>query len=207
MKNTKNLPSTTPNTPHNNEPPQTVRSQSVSNSKWLSLNICSQLVSYDASNPQQTPHTFHFQPSQSVSNTPYNSDYPQQTSTNANPQKQPYNTYCDDYDSSSESILSIQSIFSKMSGRSRQQQTSQQHSRQSSHRQSHQQSRQPSRQPSQALPPSRYESQDNDGNRSSPQRSPDRGRSRERSTNQGRSRERSTNQDAPRTSKISIHDI
>src|SRR5260363_250108 len=141
---------------------------------------------------------------------PYNSDYHQQTSTNANPQKQPYNTYCDDYDSSSESILSVQSIFSKMSGRSRQQQTSQQHSRQSSHRQSHQQSRQPSRQPSQALPPSHYESQDNDGNRSSPQCSPDpehRGRSCERSTNQGRSRERSTNQDAPRTGKISIHDI
>ena len=86
------------------------------------------------------PHTFYFQLSQPVSNTLYNSDYHQQTSTNANPQKQPYNTYCDDYDSSSESILSVQSIFSKMSGRSRQQQTSQQHSRQSSHQQSHQQS-------------------------------------------------------------------
>ena len=84
MKNTKNLPSTTPNIPHNNEPPQTVSSQSVSNSKQPSLNVRSQSVSYDSSDPQQTPHTFRFQPSQPVSNTPYNSNYHQQTSTNTN---------------------------------------------------------------------------------------------------------------------------
>ena len=71
----KNLPSTTPNTLHDNKLPQTVRSQSVSNSKQLSLNVCSQSVFYNVSNFQQTPHTFHFQLSQLVSNILYNSYY------------------------------------------------------------------------------------------------------------------------------------
>ena len=124
MNNT-NSSSTTPN---NNERPRIIRSQSFFNipynnadPKQSSRNIRSQSVSYDISNPQQTPHTFRFQPSR-------NFRLPQQTSTNANFQKQPRNTYyCDDYDSSdsTESILSIQSIYSKMSRKNRQQQSRQ----------------------------------------------------------------------------------
>src|SRR5260364_84102 len=66
MNNTKNSPSTTSNTPHNNEQPRTVHARSVSyipyNPKQPSQNVRSKSVPYDDYNPQQTPYTFRFQP-------------------------------------------------------------------------------------------------------------------------------------------------
>jgi len=153
--------------PYNTDPKQPQPSQ----------NVRSQSVPYDDFNPQQTPHTFRFQPS----NTPYYSAYPQQTLNNA-PQQAPHNfrpqsvsnspyNSAYDYDSTdpSESLLSVQDIFSKMSGKGKSRQPSRRHALPPS------------------LPPSRQSrrlSPDNDGNRSSP--------------DPVGSRERSTNQDPPR---------
>ena len=88
--NNTNSPSTTPNTPHNNEQPRTVRARSVSyipyNPKQPSQNVRSKSVPYDDYNPQQTPYTFRFQP--------YNTDPKQpQPSQNVHSQSVPYDDF------------------------------------------------------------------------------------------------------------------